>query len=164
MKYIGRWRILASHVKDRPSDEESIEIISKGAQAATEALLCLQPITSFASLTRASACVESSLWSGNFPTLADFAKQATASSSNNYNKNCNSSSNKGNNDADIRYYKKPTVTCIDPPAKPALIASQPSSSQLASAHNVAHTTQSTATIEPVHHIAPAQQGQQPKQR
>ena len=30
-EYVGRWRTLASQVKDRPSNEESIEIIIRGA-------------------------------------------------------------------------------------------------------------------------------------
>ena len=40
-EYVGRWRTLASQVRDRPSDEESIEIVIRGAQPATGALLCL---------------------------------------------------------------------------------------------------------------------------
>ena len=31
-EYVGRWRTLASQVRDRPSDEEYIEIIIRGAQ------------------------------------------------------------------------------------------------------------------------------------
>ena len=113
-EYVCRWHTLATQVKDRPSNEESIEIIIKGAQPTTGALLCLQSITSFASLIPAGARVESSLRSGNFPTLSAFANQATAS---------NNSSNKGNNDSNARYHKKPTVACIDSPAEPAFAAS-----------------------------------------
>ena len=51
-EYVGRWRTLASQVKDRPLDEESIEIIIRGA---IEALLCLLPITSYASLIRGNS-------------------------------------------------------------------------------------------------------------
>ena len=152
-KYVGCWCTLASQVKDRPSDEESIEIIIKGAQPATEALLCMQPISSFASLIQADTRVESSLQDGNFPALSTFAKQATASNSNN---------NYGNSSSDVSYYKKPFVTYIDSLIEPALTESQPCPAQLASAPSMPHTTQTTATIEPVHHVAPTRQGQQPK--
>ena len=30
-EYVGRWCVLASQVRDRPSDEDSIEIIIRGA-------------------------------------------------------------------------------------------------------------------------------------
>ena len=73
-EYIGRWRVLASQVRDRPSNEESIEIVIKEAQPSLGALLSIQPVTTFAALIRAGASVESSLRSGNFPTLSAFAK------------------------------------------------------------------------------------------
>ena len=57
--------------------------------------------------------MESSVWSGNFPTLAAFTKHATASSSNTNNENSSSSGNKGNNGADVSYYKKlPSPTSV----------------------------------------------------
>ena len=40
-EYVGRWCVLASQVRDRPSDEESIEIIIRGVQPATGALLSI---------------------------------------------------------------------------------------------------------------------------
>ena len=60
-EYVGRWRTLASQVKGRPSDKESIEIIIRGAQPATGSLLSIQPIPNFSSLIRAGTRVESSL-------------------------------------------------------------------------------------------------------
>ena len=68
--------------------------------------------------------MESSLRSGNFPTLSAFAKQATASNnSNNNNKNSSNSGNSGNNDADVSYYKELAVAYIDLPAEPTLAVS-----------------------------------------
>ena len=95
--------------------------------------------------------MEKSLWSGDFPTLTEYVKQATASSSSN---------NKGNNNSDARYHKKPTVACIDPPAELSLAENQPGSPQFASAPSFPHT----ATVEPVHHVTPAWQERQPRER
>ena len=52
-------------------------MIIKEMQAVTGALLCIQPITSYASLIRAGACVESLLRSGNFPMLSALASVDT---------------------------------------------------------------------------------------
>ena len=109
-------------------------------------LLSIQPITSFASLIQASAHVERLLQSGNFPALTEYAKQATAA---------NNSNNKGNNDSDARYHKKPTVACINSPAELPPDENQLGSSQFASVLSSPHTTQGTTTVEPVHHVAPA---------
>ena len=40
-EYVDRWRVLAAQVCDRPSDEESIEIVIRGAQPSTGALLAI---------------------------------------------------------------------------------------------------------------------------
>ena len=49
-EYVSHWRTLASLVKDKPSEEESIEIITRGAQPAIGGLLSNQPAPSFALL------------------------------------------------------------------------------------------------------------------
>ena len=89
--------------------------------------------------------MESSLQRGNFPALAAFAKQATAS---------NNSNNEGNHDSGVRYHKKPIVACISSPAKLPPAENQPGSPQSASAPSYAPTAH-TATIEPVLHVTPA---------
>ena len=66
-------------------------MIIKGAQSATGTLLCIQPVTSYASLIRAGACVESSLQRANFPTLFALARQANNSSYSNC-RSCNNNS------------------------------------------------------------------------
>ena len=73
-EYVGHWSTLASQVKNKLSKEESIEIITWGAQPATRGLLSIQPVTNLASLIRIGTRVESSLQSGNFPALAAFPK------------------------------------------------------------------------------------------
>ena len=126
-------------------------MIVKGAQPAIGALLAIQPVTSLASLIRSGACVESSLRSGNFPTLAALAEQINNNSSNN-----RRGSNKNNNSAP-NYSEQHAVAYVNSPSEPAYAASQLDSSQLDHAHSLAHTAH-TATIEPEHHVAQARQG------
>ena len=40
-EYVDCWHTLASQVRDKPSDEESIEIMIRGAQPSTGALLAI---------------------------------------------------------------------------------------------------------------------------
>ena len=121
-------------------------MIVKEAQPATRALLAIQPITGLASLIRASAHMESSLRSWNFPALAALAEQINNNSSNN-----RRGSNK-NNDSAPGYFEQHTVAYVDSPYEPAYAASQLDSSQLNYAHSLAPTAH-TATVEPVHHVA-----------
>ena len=114
-EYCGCWRALASQVQDALSDEESLEIVIGGAQPSTGALLSIQPITTFTALIRAGTCVESSLWSGNFPTLSAFAKQTTASS--NSSNSSNPSTNSSGSSSSCPRKKdlpKTTVAYVDP--------------------------------------------------
>ena len=129
-------------------------MIIKGAQPATGALLCIQPVTSYASLIRDGASVESSLRSGNFPTLSALARQANAFN------NSNRRGSKNNSDSAPSYSEQHAIAYIESPVEPANAASQPDSTLLDYAHNPAHT----ATVEPVHHVAPARQGLQSGQR
>ena len=116
-EYVGRWRALASQVRDRPSDEESIETLIRGAQPSIGGLLSIQPITTFASLIRAGARVESSLRSGCYLALIAFAGQDTAPGNNNHN-HSNSNNNNGNNSNHSRRrdHPKPAVAFIGSPA------------------------------------------------
>ena len=129
-------------------------MIIKGVQPTTGALLCIQPITNFASLIRAGPRVESSLRSGNFPTLSALARQANNSSSSNHR------GSSSNNDFATGYFEQHAVACVESPAKPANAASQPYSTPLDYTHSLAHT----ATVEPVHHVTPTRQRLQPRQR
>ena len=133
-------------------------MIIKGAQPATRALLCIQPVTSFASLIRDGAHVESSLRSGNFPALSALARQANNTSNNN-----NRRSNNDNSDPAPGYSKQHTITYVDSPSELANAATQSDSSQLDYAPSSAHIAH-TATIEPVHQVVPARQGLQLGQR
>ena len=132
-------------------------MIIKGAQPATRALLSIQPVTSYASLIRAGTRVEGPLQGGHFPTLSAMARQANNPSSSNR----RSSSN--NNDSATSYSQQHAIAYVDSPSKPAYVESQPDSTSLDYAHDLVHTAH-TATVEPVHHIAPARQGLQPRQR
>ena len=73
-KYVSRWRTLASQIKDKSLEEESIEIITRRAQLAIGGLLSIQPVINFTSLNWAGTRVERSLRSGNFPALTKYAK------------------------------------------------------------------------------------------
>ena len=120
-------------------------IITRGMQPATGALLSIQSITSFASLIRSSTHVESSLQSRNLPTLAAIAWEINNNYSNNRHDGiCN-------RDFTSDYFKQHAVSYVEPPAKPAIAASQSDSSQLDYAHSLAHT----AIVKPMHHVAPA---------
>ena len=132
-------------------------MIIKGAQPTTGALLSIQLVTSFASLIRAGARVESSLRSGNFPALSAMARQANNPS------NSNHRSSNNNNDSATGYFEQHAVVYVDSPPKPAYAESQLESTPLDYAHDLAHTTH-TATIELVHHVVLARQGLQPGQR
>ena len=101
------------------------------AQPATRALLAIQPVTSLASLIRSTVRMESSLRSGNFPTLAALAGQINNNSSSN---RCGS--NKNNNSAPS-YSEQHAVASVDSPSELAYAASQPDSSQLDYAHSLA---------------------------
>ena len=150
-EYVGRWRTLASQARDRPSDEESIEIIIRGAQPDIGGLLSIQPITTFSSLIRVDARVEGSLRSGSFPTLSAFAKSNNGSSSN----------NSGNNNPRRGDPSKPSIAYVQSHATPINMVAQLGLSKVIYAPTRrTHTTQDTTTIRPVHHVAPTRQGRQ----
>ena len=132
-------------------------MIIKGAQPAIGALLSIQPVTSLTSLIRFGTCVESTLRSWHFPTLAAIAGPINNNSSNNHHDGTrNRDSAPGNSE-------QHTIAYVEPPVEPAIAASQPDSFPLEYAHSFAHTTH-TATVEPVHHVAPARQRLPPGQR
>ena len=129
-------------------------MIIKGVLPATGTLLCIQHITSFASLVRASARVESLMRSEHFPALFALARQANTS-------NRRSSNNSNNSSPDCS--EQLTEAYADPPEEPAYAESQPDPFPLEHAPNYAPAAH-TATVEPVHHVAPARQGLQLGQR
>ena len=90
-------------------------MIVKGALLATATLLYIQHITSFASLIRAGAHVESSLQSGHFPALSALARQANST-------NNHRSSNSSNNST-FDCSEQHAVTCADPLEVPAFAES-----------------------------------------
>ena len=98
--------------------------------------------------------MESSLRSGNFPALAVIDGQINNDFSN------NRRGDTRNKDSAPNYSKQHAVSFIKPPVEPAIAASQPDSTQLDYAHSLAYT----ATIERVHHVAPARQGLRPGQK
>ena len=120
-------------------------MIIKGAQPVTGALLSIQPITSYASLIRVGARVESSLRSGHFPALSAMARQANNPSSSN-SRRCSNN----NNDSATGYSQQHAIAYVDSPSEPAYPESQPDSTLLDYAHSLTHT----ATVELVHHVAP----------
>jgi hypothetical protein len=65
-EYVGRWRELAAQVRNKPTDEESIDMIIWGTPPAMEALLDLQTPETFAALIKAGMKIEASLKKGNF--------------------------------------------------------------------------------------------------
>ena len=130
-------------------------MIVKGVLPATGTLLCIQHITSFASLIRAGARVESSLQSGHFPALFALARQADSTS----NRHNSDSSNNSASDCSEQH----AAASVDPPKVPAFAKSQPDPFSLVPAPIFAPTAH-TVTVEPVHHVTPAQQGRQPRQR
>ena len=129
-EYVGRWHALALQVRDRPSDEESIEIVIKGAQPFTGALLSIQQVTTFAAPIQAGARVESSLRSGNFPTLSAFTKQATAHNNNSSSSNSNNSSGSSNNCPRKKDPPKIDVAYVDSPTALVHLAARPASNQV----------------------------------
>ena len=90
--------------------------------------------------------------SGHFPALSALAKQANNTSNRH-------SSNNSTSDCSEQH----AVACPDPPEVPAFAESQPDPFLLVHAPIYAPTAH-TIIVEPVHHVAPAQQGQRPKQR
>jgi hypothetical protein len=60
---------LAAQVRNKPTDEESIDMIIRGAQPSVEALLDLQTPTTFAALIRIETKIEASLQKGNFSNI-----------------------------------------------------------------------------------------------
>ena len=92
-------------------------MIIKGAQLAIGGLLSIQSITSFASLIRVGARVESSLRSGNFPVLAAIDGQIN----NNFNNNHRDGTCKRDSAPD--YSEQHTISYIEPPEEPAYAAS-----------------------------------------
>ena len=115
-EYVDRWRALASQVRDRPSDKESIETLIRGAQPSIGGLLSIQPIITFASLIRAGARMESSLRSSRYPSLSALARQDTAPSNSNSHRNYTSGSNnnRSNNHPRRRDTPKPAIAFIGP--------------------------------------------------
>ena len=165
-EYIGRWRVLAAQVRDRPSDEESIEIIIRGAQPSTGALLAIQAVTSFASLIRVGTRMESTLRSGNFPVLSVFAKQATSPSNGGSSSNTNNNGGGNNNNPRRRDPPRLAVAYVDSPAAPVHMVALPGTNQVvyAPTPSAPHTPQITTTTRPVYSAPPVRQGQHQGQR
>ena len=130
-------------------------MIIKGALPATGTLLCIQYITSHASLIRAGAHVESSLQTGHFPALSALVRQANTSS----NRRSSSNNNNSTPDCSERHFE----ANADSPEGPAYAESQPYPFLLEHVPNYAPTAH-IATVEPMHHVAPAWQGLQPGKR
>ena len=118
-------------------------MILKGTLLVTGSLLCIQHITSFASLVRAGTCVESSLQSEHFPALSALASWANTSDRSNRN---------NNNNPATGYFEQNADTYVDSPIEPANAASKLDSTLLDHAPSSTPITH-TAIIEPVHHIA-----------
>ena len=122
-------------------------MIIKGVQPTIGGLLSIQSITSFASLIRVGACVESSLRSGNFPKLVVIDGQINNFNSNRRDGTCN-------RDSAPDYSEQHAAVYVESPEEPAYAVSQPDPFSLVHAPNYAPTAH-TATVEPVHHVAPA---------
>ena len=76
--------------------------------------------------------MESSLWSGNFPALSAFAKQATSSSSSlgGSSSNTNNNSGSNNNNSKRRDPPRTAVAYVDSPAAPIHMVAQPDPNQV----------------------------------
>ena len=154
--------MLASQVRDRPSDEESIEILIRGSQPSIGGLLSIQPLTTFASLVRVGARIENSIRSGRYPTISASARQDIAP--NNCNNNHSGSNNNGNKHPRRREHSKPIVAFIDSSATQFNLEDQPVPNQVVYAPAPTHTPQITHTAQPVYLATSARQEQRPPQR
>jgi hypothetical protein len=81
-EYVGRWRELAVQVHNKPTNDESIEMIIRGALPAIEALLDLHSLSTFASLIKAGTKIEASLRKGNFANIISQKAAGETSQSN----------------------------------------------------------------------------------